>query len=74
MIFLNFWAYNNAGLQWRQQKNWLPLRRSRPRLTVVGILRLIRIKTVIYKNTVERLFRIVLRKQPFRMRSVENLF
>ena len=46
----------------------------RGRLTAVGILRLVRIKTVTHENTVERLFRIILRKQPFRKRSLENLF
>jgi SRSO17 transposase len=47
---------------------------NRLRLSAGDILRLIRFKSIIYENPIERLFRVILRKQPFRKRSLENLF
>ena len=47
---------------------------NRLRLSAADVLRLIRIKTIIHENTIAKLFRIILRKQPFRKRSLENLF
>ncbi|MBN8852786.1 MAG: hypothetical protein BGO55_03430 [Sphingobacteriales bacterium 50-39] len=47
---------------------------NRLRLSAGDILRLIRLKSIINENPIERLIRLILRKQPFRKRSLENLF
>ena len=47
---------------------------NRLRLSAGDILRLIRFKSIIYENAIEELFRMILRKQPFRKRSLENQF
>jgi SRSO17 transposase len=49
-------------------------KRNRLKLSAGDILRLIRFKSVIHENPIERLFRLIVRKQPFRKRSLENLF
>jgi SRSO17 transposase len=43
------------------------------RLSTGEILKFIQFKSVIYENPTERLFQLIIRKQPFRMRSRENL-
>jgi hypothetical protein len=48
--------------------------RNRLKLSAGDILRLIQCKTVFYENDIDKLFRMILRKQPFRQRSLENLF
>jgi hypothetical protein len=48
--------------------------RNRLKLSAGDILRLIQCKTVFYENAIDKLFRMILRKQPFRQRSLENLF
>jgi hypothetical protein len=48
--------------------------RNRIKLSAGDILRLIQIKSIICENPIERLFRMILRKQPFRRRTLENLF
>jgi hypothetical protein len=45
-----------------------------PKIPAGDILRIIRLKTVYFDNPMERLFRLILMKQPFRKRSLENLF
>ena len=48
--------------------------RNRIKLAAGDILRLIQCRTVFYENTIERLFGMILMKQPFRKSSLENLF
>jgi SRSO17 transposase len=48
--------------------------RNRLKLTAGDILRLIQCRTVFYENAIDKLFRMILMKQPFRKRSLENLF
>jgi SRSO17 transposase len=48
--------------------------RNRLKLSAGDILRLIQCKTVFYENDIDKLFRMILRKQPFRQHSFENLF
>jgi SRSO17 transposase len=48
--------------------------RNRLKLSAGDILRLIQCKTVFYENDIDKLFRMILRKQPFRLRTLENLF
>jgi SRSO17 transposase len=49
-------------------------KRNRLRLSAGDILRLVRVKSVIHENPIEKLLRLILQKQPFRKRSLENLF
>lgn len=44
------------------------------KLSAGDILRLIQCRTVFYENAIDRLFRMILHKQPFRKSSLENLF
>jgi hypothetical protein len=46
--------------------------RNRLKLTAGDILRLIQCRTVFYENAIDKLFRMILMKQPFRKRSLEN--
>jgi len=48
--------------------------RNRLKLSAGDILRLIQCRTVFYENAIDRLFRMILMKQPFRKSSLENLF
>ncbi len=48
--------------------------RNRLKLSAGDILRLIQCRTIFYENAIDKLFRLILRKQPFRKRSLENLF
>jgi len=48
--------------------------RNRLKLSAGDILRLIQCRTVIYENAIDRLFRMILMKQPSRKSSLENLF
>jgi SRSO17 transposase len=47
---------------------------NRLKLSAGDILRLIQCRTVFYENAIDRLFRMILMKQPFRKSSLENLF
>jgi SRSO17 transposase len=48
--------------------------RNKLKLSAGDILRIIQIKSAICENPIERLFQLILSKQPFRKRSLENLF
>ena len=48
--------------------------RNRLKLSAGDILRLVQCRTVLYENAIDKLFQMILMKQPFRKSSLENLF